>query len=125
MHFVSELQICPIFAQPFNLHPFNYQPSPVAFLLSDNFYIIKIYLVSCIMVMVCNTIVLFEDCSSCFLCFFLRHLVCSAVLFFSIPEVWPTYFLGHSALGILYAKLEALKEEEEAKKFAKNRRRII
>ena len=44
----------------------------------------------------------FEDCSSCFLCFFLHHLVCSAVLFLSVPEVWPTYFLGHSAHGILY-----------------------
>ena len=59
MHFVSELQICPIFAQPFNLYSFNYQPSPVAFLLSDNFYTVKVYLVSCIMVMVCNAIVLF------------------------------------------------------------------
>ena len=43
----------------------------------------------------------FEDCSSCFLCFFLHHLICSAVLFLSVPEVWPTYFLGHSAHGIL------------------------
>ena len=50
-HKISDwLQICSIF---------NYQPSPVAFLLGDNFYIVELYLVSRVMMMGCNTIVLF------------------------------------------------------------------
>ena len=60
INFEAYLPVSSIFTQAFDFHTLNNNPPPIIFLFCDYFCSIKIYRVSCAVVVVCHSI--------CFLC---------------------------------------------------------
>ena len=73
----TSLEVCFIFTKFLYFDAFNYESSPIRCFLCNNGSVGEINLVSCQMVVISYSIILFVDWSNFFLYFFLQRFACS------------------------------------------------
>ena len=103
IYFVSCLHVCPYSRLQFlDFKSLNNQSWPVWCFFCKDSFILKIYLMSSEVVMICYAFVFRCWLSNFFLCLFLHQFSCSLHLFLRGTDVCPMYFIGHSLHGIEY-----------------------